>query len=175
MPDREKLGNIALILATLSGIELSTENIADSLKCRGLFVQIYDVDRQITVHAAHMSVHIRRHFCPFATIRTLEFRFLPALKSHVLLHVAWILVFVTTLGTLISSLSQRIIPLLLHRILGVPVGTVAIGLARELNTRVSEAIITVRRGRSVKGEMLLQRHRVGVVGQVLLLLIVNNS
>lgn len=115
------------------------------------------------MHAAHMGVHVRRHLRPFPTVRTLKLGLLPALEPQVLLHVADILVFVTALGTLIPPLS--VISLLLRWALVVPVGTVnVIGLARELNIGVPEAVVTLRRGRSVKDEMLLQRHRVGIVG-----------
>lgn len=126
------------------------------------------------MHAAHMGVHVRRYLCPFATIRTLEFRLLATLETHVLLHITKILVSVTALGTLIPPLS--VIPLLLHRIIGIPVGAVSVtGLTRELNIGIPEAVVTLRRGRSVKDEMLLQRHRVRIVGQLLLLLILSNS
>lgn len=95
------------------------------------------------MHAAHMGVHVRRHLRPFATIRTLEFRFLPALETYVLLHIAEILVSVTALGTLISPLS--VIPLLFRHIIGIPIGAIGVtGLTSELNIGIPEAVVTLR-------------------------------
>lgn len=99
----------------------TTKNTVVSLKRRWLFAQVYYVYRLIAMHGTHVCVHIWWHLRPFAAVRALKFWFLAALKPHVLLHVAQVLVTVTALGTYISPVPFLSL-LLFCRVLGVPIG-----------------------------------------------------
>lgn len=60
----------------------------NSLQSHEFFIQVDYVHRKVAVHATYMRVHVRRHLRTLMTVRAFELRLLPALESHVFLHVA---------------------------------------------------------------------------------------
>lgn len=104
------------------------------------------------MHAAHVCVHVRRHFCSFAAVRALELGLLPALEPQVLLHVAQVLVAAAALRTPKASLDALLLLLMLMLMLlllrrtlgGIPVAVV--GVAGSGVPEIGE-IVTLRRER----------------------------